>query len=107
MRKASPKSRLKPVSQWAIGFGLSGLCVGTALWFAVPPFGHYSHGCIFVPLAAGGGLLCGVGLLTSWRAIGWPLRILGILMVVLALAPLVLITAAVLKGLVNWPSPHR
>jgi len=98
---------LKLGSKWAVALGLFALSLGTALWFLVPrPFAHYVHGCVFVPLAAVGALCCGVGILVSWRRISWPLRVLGILMVVAALSPLVLIAGAVLSGLMNWPHPR-
>jgi hypothetical protein len=104
--EGSTESGLKPGSKWIAALGLLGLCVGTALWFLVPrPYGHYFHGCIFVPIAAGGVLCCGVGILISWQRIRWPLRMLGILMIVAALCPLALIAGAVLSGIMNWPAP--
>jgi hypothetical protein len=103
----SREAALKPGSKWAVALGLVGLSVGTALWFLVPrPLGHYIHGCVFVPIAAGGALCCGVGILVSWRRIRWPLRVLGILMIVAALSPLALIASAMLSGIMNWPDPR-
>jgi hypothetical protein len=103
----STEAGLKPGSKWAVALGLVGLSIGTALWFLVPrPLGHYIHGCVFVPMAAGGALCCGAGILVSWRRIHWPLRVLGILIIVAALSPLVLIASAVLAGIMNWPDPR-
>jgi hypothetical protein len=98
---------LKPGSKWAVGLGLAGLFAGTALWFLVPqPFDSYMHGCVFVPIASLGALCCGAGILASWRHIRWPLRALGILMLIAALGPLALIAGAVLSGIMNWPTPR-
>jgi hypothetical protein len=95
---------LKRGSRWAVVFGLFAFSVGTTLWFLVPPYAHYFHGCVFVPIAAVGALSCGLGILVSWRRVSWPLRMLGILMVVAAISPLVLIAGAVLSGWINGPS---
>jgi hypothetical protein len=102
-----PFGELKRGSRWAIVFGLFALSVGTTLWFMVSPYAPLIHGCVFVPIAAGGALSCGLGILVSWRRVSWPLRVLGILMVVAALSPLVLIAGAVLSGIMNWPNPRQ
>lgn len=97
----------KPGSRLAITLGLVGFFVGATLWFLVPrPFAHYIHGFVFVPIASLGVLCCGVGILGSWRRIGWPLRVLGILLLIIALSPLVLIGSALLSGIMNWPAPR-
>jgi hypothetical protein len=104
---AAEADGLKPGSRWAVVFGLLAFSVGTTLWFMVPSYAPLIHGCVFVPIAAGGALSCGLGILVSWRRASWPLRVLGILMVVAAVSPLVLITGAVLSGFMNWPTPER
>ena len=101
---AAEAGGLKRGSRWAVVFGLFAFSVGTTRWFMVPPYAPLIHGCVFVPMAAGGALFCGLGLLVSWRRVSWPLRVLGILMVVAALSPLLLIAGAVLSGLMNWPT---
>lgn len=96
---------LNPGSRLAVTLGLVGFSVGATLWFLVPrPFAHYIHGFVFVPIASLGVLCCGVGILGSWRRIRWPLRVLGILLLLIALSPLVLIASAVLSAIMNWPA---
>lgn len=86
------RARLRPASRWMILVGLVAFVIGGALWLAFPAtVDTLIKGCVFVPLAALGILCSGIGILVSWSTLRWPLRLVGIILVALALGPLILL----------------